>query len=196
LNYYSLSGFLLSLALYGYTARDLARGQDRPGVQLKQNLTSWLLWAILDAISAISLWQIDGNYLLAIAHCCGEFFVVWCIWKGGRFSFTWIEYVTIGLVICALASWFILGPRSATILGTIGVIFASCPQIVDAAKEPWKNSFELYLGFLTANILGTIAGNEWSLAERLNPATCAVLSSTITIVTARRFFGKEPNVTA
>ena len=72
-----------------------------------QNISTYILWILLDGITAMTIWVDGGNYALPTAYAIGCFAVCLCIWKSRRFSWTWFETTIAGMVIlCIIVWWF------------------------------------------------------------------------------------------
>lgn len=152
----------------------------------KQNIATWALWVILDVIAGISLYNQGGNWLLLVPYVVGGSYVTIRLFKSGKWKWGWMETATMLMVFISIYMWSRSGPWWATVLATIGVVIGGIPQLVDAYSEPKHMPLKIYLGFWVVNILATIGGADWSMKERLYPASCVVLVGTITLVTFMR----------
>jgi len=155
--------------------------------RVTQNLATFILWALLDLVVAISIWIQGGNWTLPAAYVCGCLLVIGCLIKLRTVSWTKFETGISIIVLVCLAGWIISGPRMATILSTTGVVLAGIPQLADSYKNPKNQPFLVYLGFTVANGLSVLAGNDWSIEERFYGASCALLTLAITLVIGRKF---------
>ena len=183
----TLAGSVIGIAVYVPLCISILRGK------VKQNLATWLLWALLDGITAASIFYQYGNYLLTASFALGSTFTSLSIIRSKNFQWTWFETMVASLVVACIVIWAASGAYIATIASTTAVIIAGVPMIVECYKKPWDNPFSTFFCFLVANILGTIGGKEWSVIERLYPAACTIYCLLIVLLIARKFWIKpEP----
>ncbi len=159
--------------------------------QVTQNLATFILWGMLDAVAAISLFVQEGNWYLSAMYVFGCCTVIASLLIVKTVRWTWFETAISIMVIICLIGWKESGPRMATILSTTGVVLAGFPQLWDTYKNPKSQPLLVYAGFTAANIFGTLAGKEWSIEERLYPAACVGLCFAIVALCCKRFIRKE-----
>ncbi len=153
-----------------------------------QNLATWILWVLLDAVAAGSMFvgAGHGNYQLPTAYVVGGSVISWCIRKSGTVKWTWFETLVSTMVVVAIVAWKLLGPDFATILSTTGMAIATIPQVKDSWQEPEKSPIFTYLGFTLVNGLSVIGGKSWTIEERFYPTVCAELCVLVVLVSLRR----------
>ena len=156
--------------------------------KIKQNFCTWVLWAILEVITAVNLIIQHGNFLLPALYSVGCMIVALAIIKSKNFLWTWWETFVACMALVCMGIWIISGSRDATIASTTAVIVAGFPLIKDCYKNPSENPFLLFSGFLIANALSTIGGANWSVEERLYPAACTVFTLLVVLLVARKFW--------
>lgn len=179
---YTLAGSVIGIACYLPLCLAILRGK------VKQNLATWVLWALLDGIAAASIFYQHGNYFLVAAYASGSTVTSLSILRSRNFAWTLFHTMVSLLVLACVIVWAISGAYVATIASTTAVIIAGIPLLIDCYKTPAENPFSTYLGFLIANGLGTIGGKEWSVSERLYPAACTVYCLIAVILVARKFW--------
>lgn len=155
---------------------------------LRQNIATWILWVVLDAIAFLSIWWQGGNYLLVALYVIGGSVTIFITLRSRHFAWTKIESVTTLLVIVSIVMWALSGARMGTIMSTLGVVFAGVPQLIDSWRNPRENSVVIYGGFTGVNVLALLEGKNWSIEERFYPFSCALLCLGITLATARRYW--------
>jgi hypothetical protein len=180
----TLAGSVIGIAVYVPLCISILRGK------VKQNLATYLLWALLDYVAAASIFYQHGNYLLTAAFALGSTFAALSIIRSKNFQWTWFETMVASLVVACIIVWAASGAYVATIASTTAVVIAGIPTVVECYKKPWDNSFSTFFGFFVANVLGTIGGKEWSVIERLYPAVCTIYALLIVILIARKFWIK------
>jgi hypothetical protein len=165
-----LAGGVLAMALYVPMIVEIVRARGAG-----QNFATWGLWAVLDIILTITLWQQHGNYLLSLGFAVGGVVLAAVLlaqgsWKWGRF-----ETVIALMVLASLAVWQFSGPRNATIAVTTAVYIAGVPGFVDMLRQPQPAAAKLWVGFTVANLLAFFGGTAMTVEERLVPAAFTVL---------------------
>jgi hypothetical protein len=169
-----LAGGVLALALYVPMIVEIIRARGAG-----QSFATWGLWAVLDTILTITLWQQHGSYLLSLGYAVGGMALAAVLlaqgsWKWGRF-----ETVIALMVLAGLAVWAFSGPRNATIAVTTAVCIAGVPGFVEMLRQPQPAAARLWAGFTVANLLAFFGGTAMTVEERLVPAAftglCALM---------------------
>jgi hypothetical protein len=194
MNLYQIASTVLAFLLYIPLAWQILTGQ------VTQNIATWILWGVLDAIAAFSMYmhkkekkegaraEEEGNWHLPTAYVLGCTMTILCMLKARLFNWTWFETITSFMVVVCIVGWKISGPRTATILSTAGVVLAGFPQVKDAMLHPEAMPFLVYLGFVIVNVLSTIGGKAWTVKDRLYPLACGGLCLLIALFSAQKFF--------
>lgn len=153
----------------------------------KQNMATFILWGLLDAVVAGSIILQRGNFALPLFYTIGAFAVVACLFTVRYLKWTRFETLISALVFVCIVVWTTVGSEMATLVSTLAMVIASIPQIVDTWKKPLEFPMLSYVGFSTANFLGILAGENWSIAERLYPTTCTVLTVMLVLMSMRKW---------
>lgn len=190
MNPLALAGALLALAMY----LPLCISMLKAGV--KQNLATFLLWGILDAIAAGSSFLEGGNYMLPTFYVLGCISVIACIVRIGNIQWTLVEWLCSALVVICIVVWSFLGNEPAIVVSTIALAIAGLPQLWDTWRRPHEAAPLIYLGFTVANGLTVLAGKDWTIAERFYPSVCTVLTTLFVLFAARRWFQKPVTAAA
>jgi len=165
-----LAGGVMALALYAPMTVEIVRARGAG-----QSFATWGLWAVLDTILTITLWQQHGNYLLSLGFALGGVaLAVALLWQG---NWSWGKFETIIalMVLASLAVWKFSGPRNATIAVTTAICLAGIPGFVEMLRQPQPSAAKLWAGFTVANLLAYFGGTAMTLEERLAPAAFTVL---------------------
>ena len=157
---YLAAGCLATSISYAFLCYSLKKGK------VVQNLMTWLLWAALDIIIAASVIYQGGNWPFIVIYVAGCLAVSATVFKSSINP--WTRYETL-------------------IAGTIAVVIAGIPQLIDIWKRPEENPFLIYVGFLIGNILSTAAGKEWSIQERFYPVSMVIFCVIFIIAISRKF---------
>ncbi len=142
----------------------------------RQNFATWLMWGILDAIVALSIYSRGGNYLLVTLYTVTSLLISACIYY--RFGFSWTIYETkVAWLACVcMLVWYLTGSWYAIIASTFAVIIAGDPQVRDIWTDTDNQKAWSWIGFGIANFFGILMGKEWSVAERFYPTCCFLFS--------------------
>ena len=140
-----------------------------------QSFASWGLWAVLDSILTITLWQQHGNYLLSLGYALGGIALAVVVLRQRQWSWGKFETVIALMVLASLAVWKFSGPRNATIAVTVAVCIAGIPGFVDMLRNPQPSTGKIWAGFTVANVLAFFGGTAMTLEERLVPAAFIAL---------------------
>lgn len=181
MNTWQLVSFVLAIALYIPLGIKILKGT------VVQNFATFILWALLDTIAGLSLYDQGGNYQLPFAYVSGCALVIGCILKARTFSWTSFETKVSFLVLMSIIAWMVSGPYMATIFSTTGVVLAGIPQVKDSWKNPEQSPLLLYIGYSTANLLSTIGGKSWTVEERMYSFSCFLLTLVIVGATSRKY---------
>ena len=166
-----LAGGVMALALFVPMIVEIVRTRGAG-----QSFATWGLWAVLDSMLTITLWQQDGNYLLSLGFAVGGVFLSVVLLAQGGWAWGKFESVIALMVLASLAVWKFSGPRNATIAVTTAICIAGIPGIVEMARRPQRSAAKLWAGYTVANSLSLFGGAMWSVEERLAPAAFVALS--------------------
>jgi len=171
-----LAGGVMALALYAPMTIEIVRARGAG-----QSFATWGLWAVLDTILTITLWQQHGNYLLSLGFALGGVaLAVVLLWQG-NWSWGKFETVIALMVLASLAVWKFSGPRNATIAVTTAICIAGIPGFVEMLRQPQPAAGKLWAGFTVANLLAFFGGTAMTLEERLAPAAFTVLCALMVV---------------
>lgn len=153
--------------------------------QIVQNMTTWFLWGVLDAVAAASLYVQDGNFWLPAAYSLGCIVTVLCIFKSGEATWTRFSTLIICLVIICMIGWYYSGPKLATILSTLAMVVAGLPQLIDTWKYPLQTPLLIFIGYFSVNTISCLAGNGWTITERFYPGVASLFCLAVCLSACR-----------
>ncbi len=183
MNMFVLAGSVLAILTYLPLWKQVRSGE------VKQSLLTWVLWAILDALVALTIIVQNGNFLLPTIYIVGSAVTAFLIYKSGtRASWTWFESFIVFLVFVTMVVWRMSTDKAATIASTAAVVIAGIPQLIDAWKKPNEMPMAVFSSYFVANMLSAAGGKDWSIEERLYPFACAVLCLLIILCSVRKFW--------
>ena len=165
-----LAGGVMALALYAPMTVEIVRARGAG-----QSFATWGLWAVLDTILTITLWQQHGNFLLSLGFAVGGIVLAVVLLLQGGWAWGKFETVIALMVLAGIAVWKFSGPRNATIAVTFAVLIAGIPGFVEMLRKPQPAAGKLWAGFTVANLLAYFGGTAMTLEERLAPAAFTVL---------------------
>ncbi|MEK7100929.1 MAG: hypothetical protein AAB921_02405 [Patescibacteria group bacterium] len=181
MNAFAIAGALVAVGMY------IPLTVNVWNKKLEQNFATFLLWGLLDSIAAGAIFFDGGNFLLPLIYAVLCFGVLIAILRARTFSWSWRESVASAFVIISIVAWFFVSNELATILSTAGLTVASLPQLYDFWKKPQNMPLLTYAGFTAANGLSTIAGADWSIQERLYPASSMIVTIVFVLVGCRKW---------
>lgn len=166
-----LAGGGLALALFVPMIVEIIRKRGAG-----QSFATWALWAVLDSMLTITLWQQHGNYFLSLGFALGGIVLAAVLLKQSGFAWGKFESVIALMVLASLAVWKFSGPRNATIAVTTAICVAGVPGLVEMLRKPQPSAGKLWAGYTVANSLSLFGGAMWSVEERLAPTAFVALS--------------------
>lgn len=166
-----LAGGALALALFVPMIVEIVRTRGAG-----QSFATWGLWAVLDSMLTITLWQQHGNYLLSLGFAVGGVFLSLVLLAQGGWAWGKLETVIALMVFASLAVWKFSGPRNATIAVTVAICVAGLPGFVAMLRKPQPSAGKLWAAYTVANSLSFFGGTAMTVEERLAPAAFTALS--------------------
>ncbi len=166
-----LAGGLMALGLFVPMIVEIVRSRGAG-----QSFATWGLWAVLDVMLTITLWQQHGNYLLSLGFAVGGVALAVVLLAQGGCAWSKFETVITLMVLASLAVWKFSGPRPATIAVTTAICVAGIPGIVAMRRKPQPAAGKLWAGYTVANSLAFFGGDAMTVEERFAPAAFTALS--------------------
>ena len=170
-------GGLLGLVMYAPLALDILRRGGRG-----HSFAMWALWALLDTTATVSLMLQRGNYLLTLGFSIGSILLSLMLLHYGRFTWGRCEWMVLLMVLLCLLVWADAGPCGATIATTLAILFAGVPGLVELWCHPDPAAARVWAGFVVANLLALLGGENWSVAERFPPAAFTMQALVMVLV--------------
>ncbi len=159
--------------------------------QVEQNLLTWILWFALDIIITITIIFQNGSFLLTATYTVGSLITAILICKSkSKISWTWFESFVTALVTTSMIIWYFSGDKAATVTATAAMLIAGIPQLVDAYKNPHGMPLLVYGAYMIANSFSLAGAADWSVKERLYPASALIYCLLIFIFSIRKFWIK------
>jgi hypothetical protein len=182
MNAFTWRGSILALLTYYPLWKQIRSGGA------KQNLLTWALWCILDAVVAATIIDQKGSFLLPITYALGSSVTVFFIWKAGnKAAWTWFETMVASLTIASMVIWYFSGGKVATVASTMAMIIGGIPQLIDAWKKPQDMPILPYTSYFVANCLSAAGGKSWAIEERFYPLGAAIFCLSIAVLSIRKF---------
>ena len=141
-----------------------------------QSFATWLLWAALDTILTISLFQQHGNYLLPLGFAVGSATLTSLLLFKGRFAWGHMESVILALMLGCLIGWKLGGAKTATVAATLGICLAGVPGLLELWRNPQRKVGNIWGWYVLANGLAFLGGTAMTLEERFAPGVFAAYS--------------------
>ena len=159
---------------------------------VRQSFAAFFLWAMLDTIVTATTILQGGNYWLPLSNVVGSVTITVLLIVKKQVSWSRIETMTAILVTACLIIWYTTGEDAGIIASSLAVLIASIPQMVETYRNPKATPLNVYLIFLTANILSFFAGKSWTIEERFYAGCSIFLCVMIVILSSRRARNFKP----
>lgn len=154
--------------------------------KIKQSFATFILWGALDIIAGVTSYLEKGNWYLPAGYGFSATTVAIFLLAKKQFSWSKVEWMTLGMVIVCLIFWRISGEQTAIILSSVAVVAAGIPQMKDTWNDPVSTPKVLYCFFLLANTLSLIAGKAWTIEERFYSSSVVLLTLIILALSMRK----------
>lgn len=154
--------------------------------KIKQSFAAFILWGALDIIAGITTYLEKGNWYLPAGYGLSATTVAVFLLAKKQFSWSKVEWMTLGMVIVCLVIWKTKGEQTAIIASSAAVVVAGIPQMKDTWNDPSSTPKVLYCFFLLANTLSLIAGKAWTIEERFYSSSVVLLTLVILALSMRK----------
>lgn len=138
---------------------------------IPQNLTTWVAWAILNALllqASISAGN-RQSWVLSAGATLGVVFVTLMLLSSGEWHWGIVETICVIGAIAATIIWKKRGPKRGVIAIVIAMNVAGLPNMYDTYLAPNPESWWLWTGLTLACLLSGIGAEKWTIQDRLFP---------------------------
>lgn len=167
-----LAGGVMALGMFVPMIVEIVRSRGAG-----QSFATWGLWAVLDTMLTVSLWQQHGNYLLSLGFTVGGVGLTLVLLAQGGCTWGKFETAITVMVLASMTVWKYSGSRNATMAITAAICIAGLPGIVEMIRQPQPAAAKLWAGYTVANSLSFFGGTAMTVEERLAPGAFTVLSA-------------------
>jgi hypothetical protein len=130
-----------------------------------------------------------GNFWLSLGYALGATSISILLFIKKQGACKWFEILTIFLVIISIFIWWKLGNKGGIIACIVTIFIASLPQFIEVTKKPFSTKLiTIYLTFGLADLSSFISGKDWSIEERIYPASQLIVG--IILISTSIFFVK------
>jgi hypothetical protein len=142
-----------------------------------QTFLTWVLYFLLDLVTMLSSQKIDGNYVILFGFSVGSF-VMWSILLyQGRIGWTWLETVTLILVISCVGAWYVSGPYLALVFGIASEAIVGINLIIKTYRNPViEYNLVGYIIFLIVSFFAFFTAEDFNIKQVGYPICEGVLS--------------------
>jgi len=141
-----------------------------------QSFATWFLWAVLDTILTISIFERRGNFLLPMGFAVGGVALTVLLLLKGRFAWNRLDSMILTLVLGCLLCWKLGGPTVAIVATTLSICLAGIPGLVELWRNPQRKVGNIWGWYVLANGLAFLGGTAMTVEERFAPAMFAAFS--------------------
>jgi hypothetical protein len=168
------------LGLFGYVVLIIALWRNP---KLEQSFVSYLLWCALDTVLAIATYLEHGNYILQAGYALGAGIAgLFLLLRSNKYKYNATDIWTLVLVLVCIFIWSFVGNEQGIIASCAAMFIAAWPQIKHTFKEPEKTPASVWAIWNLANFLSFIAGNGWTIKERLFPGVALFVSIVVSSI--------------
>ena len=146
---------------------------------ISQNFFTWILWAILDGILLITIYEEEGADLPIVAGCVlGSFFVAIFLLFVKKIKWTKNESWILLLVITTVSIWLWSG---SNVVGIISAVASEMLAGIPLMKASWKTpgsqlTLASYIFFIISYILSIYNSPDWQIENVLFPVAFLIYS--------------------
>lgn len=169
-DFFKLAGGVIAMGCYAPMILEIIRARGAG-----QSFATWMLWAVLDSLLTVTLWQQHGNYFLTLGYAVGGITLAVVLFQQRNWSWGKFETVIALMVLAGVMVWKFSGPRNATIAVTTAVCIAGIPGFVEMLRKPQPAAGKVWAGFTVANVLAFFGGTAMTVEERLVPVAFTAL---------------------
>ncbi len=146
----------------------------KSGEKQGASFASFMIWGVLNVMSATSIWSQGGNYSLVALYAITSFITGACIVRVRGVHWTHDDTQIAVIAVACMAYCFYGTAYDVTIVSTVATSFACLPQLRDIQKNPNQQKCWPWIGFGLSHLFSLLAGTEWSIPQRFYPACCLV----------------------
>lgn len=186
MNTLALIGAFVALVAYVPIIKNIQKSKE------SFSFASFLLWACLDAITAITIFLENGLWVLPAAFVLGSVIIAIMLYRLKQRVWGGFEnFITVLVIICLIIWWY-SGNTAGTIISVIAVFLAGFPQIKECWKNPDSRTVHIWALFTLGNILTFFAGEGWSYEDFIQDRLCAAVNGLgaliLLVLSGRRIF--------
>ena len=175
-----VSGFLFFCGFVPYFWA-IIQGKASPSI------VSWAIWATLDVILGIVLYNKGAPYQQIAGAAVGASITVILSMRYGTVSCTQLDRYCIGGAISGIALWWVLDNPTLAILVFCATIFlGSIPTLQSARDTPEKENKLAWLIFWISCVLAVAAIDTWTITDTAQKMTFMVVQTIVVCLLYRR----------
>lgn len=157
---------------------------------ISQSFLTFLLWGIMDGITAVIIFEEGGNFWLPLSCSFGSFVVSFFLFSKDNFHFGEEEYFIVILSFIFVFIWIIFGGNAGITSSTIALFLASIPQMRKTWDNPRATPTSVYIIFLLSTIPSYLGGGEDFIKEKLYSTISFLIIVLIIIFSQKRNISK------
>lgn len=184
-NIFEILGYVSGLGMF-LTAlpyiRDIFKGKTKP------ERASWLIWAVLGWISALSQFYMDGTFsvIFTIGNTIGLSLIALLSIKYGVGGFTKRDKIgLLGAVLSLVLWYFTKEPAVALFLVIVVDFIGAILTIIKSNEQPHTETLSMWLWAGVFGFMGAISVGSWDPALIVYPIYIGLIDLTTGIVIIR-----------
>ncbi|MDO8729549.1 MAG: hypothetical protein Q7K26_06775 [bacterium] len=151
---------------------------------IPQNLTTWVMWAILNALllrASISAGN-KQSWMLSAGATLGVVFITLILLSNGEWHWGMVETISVIGATVTTVIWKSLGPKRGVIAIVVAMNVAGLPNMYDTYLAPNPEGWWLWAGLALACLLAGIGAEKWTVQDRLFPVVNFFFNLTMLIL--------------
>ena len=148
------------------------------------SLATWFMWTMTDALLLITTWQTGKPVWLPLAWTIGSGLVTFSLIRRGEWFWSDTETVSAICTSIAIIIWLTQGAAIGVIAGTVALMCAGVPLMIDMIRNPIRSTFHVW--FLSAiSCVLTILGSDMTFQATFLPCGSLIYNVALSLLVLR-----------
>jgi hypothetical protein len=159
--------------------------QTYQGKNPVQNIASWLMWDVIDAIALFITIKAGKPIWLPLSYVLGASSVIVVIIMRGKWRWTGWETSYAIAALLAIAVWLTQKSDIGLLAGAVAINIAGISIYVDMIKAPEPKTFYLWFFTAVAGVI-TLFGSDWTFGGTVIAWSSIIYNSSLAMVVIRK----------
>jgi hypothetical protein len=170
-----------TLAIFSFELKAFSASQN-----VAANVTTWLLWALLDVVIFWSLYMAGKKAMsiVLLGYAVGAIFVAGVLLSSGVWKFGYPEALTaVGTIVAIYMRR--IGPKAAIVAASMAMVIAGLPTMGLAWTSPMPWTWWLWASSVVTFLMQLAATDKWVLEDRFLPVAGLIFNAIMTVLVLR-----------